>query len=268
MEEKQNNGQSPSIWGSMQDLTSRSFSDHENGWGITPGLHRRILSMISRQLGPQSPRKQLVTHYAVKDWNPAGSARPPCSIKHIYNTIQIKLGWALFVTYTIIQSIMRSEMCSLHLTHPSVHTWSSGQPTVLPREQSWTSCRSQDSNPQPWVTSGFKPNALSIRPTTAHNLQLVWNLPMIQRRTDGELRRLFDDTDIKLVNISSDRRYWIGTVRFSQALFLYLNCIWQKCQQLSCMSSDCIPMTGMHILNDKTVCLAYRMYYECPVALK
>ncbi len=34
-------------------------------------------------------------------------------------------GWALFVTYTIIQSIMRSEMCSLHLTHPSVHTWSS-----------------------------------------------------------------------------------------------------------------------------------------------
>ncbi len=43
---------------------------------------------------------------------------------------QIKLGWALLVTYTIIQSIMRSEMCSLHLTHPSVHTWSSGQPTV------------------------------------------------------------------------------------------------------------------------------------------
>ncbi len=50
----------------------------------------------------------------------------------IYNTttIQIKLGWALFVTYTIIQSIMRSEMCSLHLTHPSLHTWSSGQLTV------------------------------------------------------------------------------------------------------------------------------------------
>ncbi len=47
-----------------------------------------------------------------------------------FRSIQIKLGWALFVTYTIIQSIMRSEMCSLHLTHPSVHTWSSGQPTV------------------------------------------------------------------------------------------------------------------------------------------
>ncbi len=44
-----------------------------------------------------------------------------------YNTIQIKLRWALFVTYTSIQSIMSSEMCSLHLTHPN---WSSGQPTV------------------------------------------------------------------------------------------------------------------------------------------
>ncbi len=52
-----------------------------------------------------------------------------------FTNIQIKLGWALFVTYTIIQSSVcvlysRSEMCSLHLTHPSVHTWSSGQPTV------------------------------------------------------------------------------------------------------------------------------------------
>ncbi len=27
-----------------------------------------------------------------------------------------------FVTYTIIQSITRSEMCSLHLTHPRAHT--------------------------------------------------------------------------------------------------------------------------------------------------
>ncbi len=28
----------------------------------------------------------------------------------------------LFVTYTTIQSITSSEMCSLHLTHPSAHT--------------------------------------------------------------------------------------------------------------------------------------------------
>ncbi len=61
-------------------------------------------------------------------------------------------------------------MCSLHLTHPSVHTWSSGQPTVQrPGSGPWTSCRSRDSNPQPWVTSGFKSNALSIRPTTARS---------------------------------------------------------------------------------------------------
>ncbi len=74
--------------------------------------------------------------------------------------IQIKLRWALFVTYTIIQSIMRSEMCSLHLTH--LEQWAAD--CAAPGEQSWTSCRSRDSNPQPWVTSGFKSNALSSRP--------------------------------------------------------------------------------------------------------
>ncbi len=43
---------------------------------------------------------------------------------------------------------------------------------AAPGEQSWTFCRSRDSKPQPWVTSGFKSNALSIRPTTA-NLLLI-----------------------------------------------------------------------------------------------
>ncbi len=38
---------------------------------------------------------------------------------------------------------------------------------AAPGEQSWTSCQSRDANPQPWVTSGFKSNALSISPTTA-----------------------------------------------------------------------------------------------------
>ncbi len=55
--------------------------------------------MISRQLGPQSPRKQLVTHYTVKDWNRAVPARSPCSAKHINSSvwslrmIQRRTGW-------------------------------------------------------------------------------------------------------------------------------------------------------------------------------
>ncbi len=44
---------------------------------------------------------------------------------------------------------------------------------AAPGEQSCTSFRSRDSNPQPWVTSGFKSNALSIRPTTAHANELL-----------------------------------------------------------------------------------------------
>ncbi len=106
----------------------------------------------------------------------AGSVACVCLPNYVTMIYNNKLfRWALFVTYTIIQSIMSSEMCSLHLTHPSAHTWSSGQPTV---RRSWgfgallkgltsvvdNSCQSQDSNPQPWVSSGFKSNTVSIRP--------------------------------------------------------------------------------------------------------
>ncbi len=76
--------------------------------------------------------------------------------------LMIKLRLTLFVTYTIIQSITSSEMCSLHLTHPSAHTWSSGQSTLRRPGSSWrsgallkgltsvvdNSCRSRDLNPR------------------------------------------------------------------------------------------------------------------------
>ncbi len=64
----------------------------------------------------------------------------------------------------------------LSASNPS--KWSSGQPTSWRPGSSWgfgallkgltsvvdTSCQSRNLNPQPWVTSGFKSNALSIRP--------------------------------------------------------------------------------------------------------
>ncbi len=49
MKETQNNCQSPSVWCYMQDL---EFHWSWERWGIGPELHGRILSMISRQLGP------------------------------------------------------------------------------------------------------------------------------------------------------------------------------------------------------------------------
>ncbi len=75
--------------------------------------------------------------------------------------LKMKRIFFLFVTYTIIQSITSSEMCSLHLTHPSAHTWSSGQLTLQRPWRSWrfgallkgltsvvdNSCWSRDSNP-------------------------------------------------------------------------------------------------------------------------
>ena len=85
MEETQNYYQSPSVWGStqIQDLASWGIDDLEKGEGISPELHGRNLLMIPRQLGPQSPRKPLVTHYAVMDSNPVAPARSPCSRRHV-----------------------------------------------------------------------------------------------------------------------------------------------------------------------------------------
>ncbi len=88
----------------------------------------------------------------------------------------------LFVTYTIIQSITSSEMCSLHLTNPSTHTRSSGQPALrrpgssrgfsallkghLSRGQFLPEPRFEPR------TSGYKSNALSIRTMTALKMKI------------------------------------------------------------------------------------------------
>ncbi len=106
-----------------------------------------------------------------------------------------KLGWALFVTYTIIQSIMRSEMCSLHLTHPSVHTWSSGQPTVQ---------RPGSSRGLP-VELGFEPTTLgylgfqvqrSIHQANDCPVRCTWDLQETAKNTS--LPSLFDPLTLAL----------------------------------------------------------------------
>ncbi len=79
-------------------------------------------------------------------------------ICHIHNYTECNEEWNVFSAF-----------------NPS--KWSSRQPTLQRPGSSWgfgalpkgltsdvdTSCQSRDSNPQPWVTSGFKSNALSIR---------------------------------------------------------------------------------------------------------
>ncbi len=73
-------------------------------------------------------------------------------ICHIHNYTEYNEEWNVF-------SAFNPSKC----TH--LEQWAAD--CAAPGEQSWTACRSRDSNPQPWVTSGFKSNALSIRPTTA-----------------------------------------------------------------------------------------------------
>ncbi len=86
-------------------------------------------------------------------------------ICHIHNYTEYNEEWNVF-------SAFNPSKC----TH--LEQWAAD--CAAPGEQSWTSCRSRDSNPQPWVTSGFKSNALSIRPTTAlvlHRLTF-WAFPL------------------------------------------------------------------------------------------
>ncbi len=71
-------------------------------------------------------------------------------ICHIHNYTEYNEEWNVF-------SAFNPSKC----TH--LEQWAAD--CAAPGEQSWTSCRSRDSNPQPWVTSGFKCNALSIRPS-------------------------------------------------------------------------------------------------------
>ncbi len=106
---------------------------------VFKALHGLATVYISDLLCPYSPRRSLRSSsenlftvplsclkskgdrafsvLAPKLWNLL-----PQSVRLSQTKTQIKLRWALFVTYTIVQSIMRSEMCSLHLTHPSAHT--------------------------------------------------------------------------------------------------------------------------------------------------
>ncbi len=75
-------------------------------------------------------------------------------ICHIHNYTEYNEEWNVF-------SAFNPSKCT-HLEQWAADCAASG-------EQSWTFCRSRDSNPQPWVTSGFKSNALSTRPTTARD---------------------------------------------------------------------------------------------------
>ncbi len=110
----------------------------------------------------------------------------------------------LFVTYTIIHeewnvfSAFNPSKC----TH--LEQWAAD--IAAPGEQSWTSCRSWDSNPQPWVTSGFKSNALSIRPRLKRVTEILRPLPTMMwcRVTSDDTKTIKPITNEAFVSSSGD----------------------------------------------------------------
>ncbi len=95
--------------------------------------------------------------------------------------LKIKLRWAIFVTYTIIQSITSREMCSLHLTHPSAHTLGAvGSRHCGARGAVGGSVPCSRVSPQSWTiparaeirTHNIGSNALSIRLATTAPVEI------------------------------------------------------------------------------------------------
>ena len=74
--------------------------------GISPVLHRRSLLMTWRQLGTKSRREPSVTHYTVKDSNPAARARFLCWRRHIYRTV-----WSLPKSTWMIRRRLGRRWC-------------------------------------------------------------------------------------------------------------------------------------------------------------
>ncbi len=103
---------------------------------ILPGVERDFPPVFSWDW--DGKRLKFVMHFGNRRWAPGllHYVQEPLIIAYslpikgntlifinsYVRTAVIKLRWALFVTYTIIQSITSSKMCSLHLTHPSAHT--------------------------------------------------------------------------------------------------------------------------------------------------
>ncbi len=126
MEETQNNCQSPSDWGSMQDLTSWSFNDHENGEESAQNYTAGSCQWS------QGSWDQLVTHYAVKDWNPAQEST--CTgPSEVCQWFRVDLGESVVVRWDqnpalwhqLNSQCLEEEECCLwpQEHHPHRQTW-------------------------------------------------------------------------------------------------------------------------------------------------
>ncbi len=139
MEKTQNNCQSPSVWGSCK-ISPHGVSMIMRTVRNQPRTTQEDLVNDLKAAGTIVTKKQLVTHYAVKDWNPAVPARSPCSRKHMYRPvwslpmIQRRTGWKCC-------GQMRPKSSSLASTQISVFGWGGMLPMTQephPHHQRWS----------------------------------------------------------------------------------------------------------------------------------
>ncbi len=141
-------------------------------------------------------------------------------------------------------------MCSLHLTHPCSHTpgalrsrhcgalgssWGIGALLKGLTSVVDTSCQSRDSNLQPWVTSGFRSNALSMA-MTALDFDVIFDYKVtILKCSDGwiiMLHKVFLSIRVTLAEINKnyyDCRNMLIQYTHYPAGYNCDNCKWFKC---------------------------------------
>ncbi len=105
-----------------------------------------------------------------------------------------------YITYTIIQSITSSEMCSLHLTHPSAHTLGAvGSQRCGTQGAVGSSVPCSRVSPQSWkIPAGTEIQThnlgLQVRHSTSHDCPLTLSKHMTLSKDPFESRILYQCT--------------------------------------------------------------------------
>ncbi len=88
-------------------------------------------------------------------------------------------------------------MCSLHLTHPSVHTWSSGQPTVQ---------RPRSSRGLP-ARAGIRTHNLGLPQVTIGTPMCIREKPLFHNENPAHFKFLLSNERLEMCDLKKKKQF-------------------------------------------------------------